>query len=471
VASLRARLVAALLGVAAAGLLVLGAVTYLEQRSFLYQRVEDQARAAAGPLARQLDDDGPERGAQRGGPGDGPRDAGLPAGVYGELRDAQGRVIGRGVLDPFETGVTAEPEIPAGLEPGEEATVGGDRDYRVFATQEDGGTLIVAVPLTDTQTTLSRLLLVESLVIAAVLLFLAAVAWVIVRIGLRPLDRMAGTAARIAGGDLSHRVADPDPRTETGRLGTALNRMLDRLEEAFHERERSEQRLRQFLADASHELRTPLTSIRGYAELYRRGMATGPDDVDKAMRRIEDEATRMGVLVEDMLALGRLEEIADAPHRRVDLAALARDAVDDARATDPSREINAHAPNAVPVHGDADQLRQVLANLIRNALVHTPAGTPIDVTVGAANGTGRLEVRDHGAGLPTDDPSVVFERFWRAAGGRKRDRGGAGAGLGLAIVAAVADAHSGRASAANAPGGGASFVVELPTTEEPPTRP
>jgi two-component system, OmpR family, sensor kinase len=455
--SLRARLVAALLGVAAAGLLLLGAVTYFEQRSFLYDRVEDQAQAAEGPLLGEL-----EHRSFREGPRDGgPKDSDLPAGVYGELRDARGRVRGRAVLDPFDQGVSAEPQIPDGLEPGDETIVGGDRDYRVFASDAGGGdTLLVAVPLTDTQRTLSRLLLVEALVIGGVLLLLAAVAWRIVRIGLRPLDRMASTAARIAGGDLSHRVDDTDERTETGRLGAALNRMLDRLEQAFRERERSEQRLRQFLADASHELRTPLTSIRGYAELYRSKVASEPADVDKAMRRIEDEATRMGVLVEDMLTLARLDETAAAPHERVDLAALARDAVDDARATDPAREITASAPEAAPVEGHPDQLRQVLANLLRNALVHTPPGTPIDVTVEAADGRARLEVRDHGPGLPADDPSVVFERFWRAEGGRERGRGGAG--LGLAIVAAVVDAHGGEVSASNAPGGGASFVVRIP---------
>src|SRR6185295_14024041 len=271
-------------------------------------------------------------------------------------------------------------------------------------------------------------------------------------------------AAAIAGGDLSHRVETTDPRTEVGRLGTALNRMLDRLEEAFAAREATQERLRRFIADASHELRTPLVSIRGYAELFRMGAAREPEDVAKAMRRIEDEAARMGVLVEDLLTLARLDEVREASHGAVDLTVLARDAVDDARATDPDRQIDLRAQEERDsvVTGDADQLRQVLANLLRNALVHTPAGTPIEVSVERENGAVRLQVRDRGPGLPTDDADALFERFWRAEGGR--ERGKDGAGLGLAIVAGIVDGHRGTVSAANAPGGGASFEVRLPAT-------
>ncbi|HST40191.1 MAG TPA: HAMP domain-containing sensor histidine kinase, partial [Conexibacter sp.] len=275
------------------------------------------------------------------------------------------------------------------------------------------------------------------------------------------------TAGKIAGGDLSQRVAATDPRSEVGRLGLAFNGMLDRLEVAFEQRRQSEERLRVFLADASHELRTPLSSIRGYAELFRIGAARSPEDTEKAMRRIEEEATRMGVLVEDLLALARLDEVREAEHGPVDLAALARDAVDDARAAAPSRELTLELPSGgrALVEGNASQLRQVLANLLRNALVHTPEGTPIEVAVEAAEGaagTTRLIVRDHGPGLPPEiDPAELFERFWRAEGGRTR--GQAGAGLGLAIVAGIVDAHGGTVGARNAPGGGAEFTVALPS--------
>ena len=216
------------------------------------------------------------------------------------------------------------------------------------------------------------------------------------------------------------------------------------------------------LSIVSHELRTPLASIRGYAELFRMGAAADPAETARAMQRIEEEATRMGVLVEDLLLLARLDELPEVPHAPVDLAVLARDAVDDARATAPDRSIEIEAEPA-EVLGDAHQLRQVLANLLRNALVHTPAGTPIEVVVRRASDQVRLSVRDHGPGLPTDDPQALFERFWRAEGGRERGR--AGAGLGLAIVAAIVDAHDGRVEAANAPGGGARFVVALPLSE------
>ena len=240
--------------------------------------------------------------------------------------------------------------------------------------------------------------------------------------------------------------------------------MLDRLERAFAERQASEDRLRQFIADASHELRTPLASIRGYAELFRMGAASEPADVEKSMRRIEDEAARMGVLVEDLLTLARLDEVADAPHAEVDLARLARDAADDARATAPDRAIAVAGDTPAVVLGDAHQLRQVLANLLRNALVHTPAASPVEVAVTAAGADVRLEVRDHGPGLPTDDPDALFERFWRAEGGR--ERGKSGAGLGLAIVAAIVGAHGGHVTAANADGGGAAFVVTLPAAAD-----
>jgi len=269
---------------------------------------------------------------------------------------------------------------------------------------------------------------------------------------------MALTAGKIAGGDLSHRVEPETDRTEVGRLGMALNRMLERLEEAFSRREASEERLRQFLADASHELRTPLSSIRGYAELYRMGAT---EDTDTAMKRIEEEATRMGILVEDLLALARLDEIRD-PHRDpVALDALARDAVSDAQATAPDREIALDAPAVPTVLGDPDQLRQVLANLLRNALVHTPRGTPIEVAVRDRDEGVEVVVRDHGHGLPPGDPARLFERFWRSEAGRERGR--AGAGLGLAIVGAIVDEHGGSVTAANASDGGAVFTVRLPS--------
>jgi two-component system OmpR family sensor kinase len=275
------------------------------------------------------------------------------------------------------------------------------------------------------------------------------------------------TAGEIAAGELSRRVSPADARTEVGRLGLALNAMLERLEQAFAQRKESEERLRQFLADASHELRTPLASIRGYAELFRMGAARDESETALAMRRIEDESKRMGTLVEDLLTLARLDEIPALRRESVDLAALARDAVDDAHVTAPERPIGLDAPGPAVVSGDPHQLRQVLANLMRNALVHTPAQTPIEVSVAQDRDTVTVSVRDHGAGLPAASPKRLFDRFWRAEGGR--ERGKAGAGLGLAIVGGVVEAHHGQISAANAPGGGAQFSVRLP--KPPPQLP
>jgi two-component system OmpR family sensor kinase len=463
--SLRARLMVGVLALTAVGLILLAGITYAEQRSYQLSRIDDQARESIGPVADEVargqygDDD------HRGGPPPRGHSNGPPSGTYGEIRDAAGVNVvipGRVVFSPST--VTEKPTLPSTVPLGKLFSTDGYRVYaqRVYNQQGEPYTAVVAIPLREVTQNLNRLLLVEGLVIVGVLIALGAAAWAIVRVGLLPLDRMGHTASSIAGGDLSHRVESTDPRTEVGRLGIALNAMLDRLESAFSKREESEGRLRQFIADASHELRTPLASIRGYAEVFRMGAASDPAETARAMQRIEEEATRMGVLVEDLLMLARLDELPEVPHTDVDLAALARDAVDDARATAPNREIEVLSAPA-EVLGDAHQLRQVLGNLLRNALVHTPHGTPIDVTVEREDGRARLTVRDHGPGLPTDDPQALFERFWRAEGGRERGR--AGAGLGLAIVAAIVDAHDGEVEAFNAPGGGAAFVVRLPLSE------
>jgi two-component system OmpR family sensor kinase len=457
IVSLRGRLVAGVLALAAAGLIALAAVTYFEQRSFLLDNVDGQVRSAQKAVDGLLNggyDPGPFGG--HGGPHGGPPPDLAPTGTYVERRPTDGGDW-TGTFVGYRTGGTLA--LPANLPLGRITTISvDDVSYRVLAAQDERGDVnVAAVPLRSTDQTLNRLLKSEGVVIALVLAIMGAFAWLVVRVGLLPLDRMGHTAAAIAGGDLSHRVEEADPRTEVGRLGMSLNSMLDRLEDAFSEREASQERLRAFIADASHELRTPLASIRGYAELYRMGAARTEEDVDKAMRRIEDEGARMGVLVEDLLTLARLDEVREVPHEEVDLARLARDAVDDARAMAPDRDVSLHVERPATVRGDADRLRQVLANLLRNALVHTPAGTPIEVSVTPGV---RLEVRDHGPGLPTDDAGALFERFWRAEGGRERGKGGAG--LGLAIVAGIVSAHGGSVRAANAPGGGASFVVELP---------
>ncbi len=470
--SLRARLTAVLLVVAAGGLLALAGITYAKQRSFLLDRVDVQLSSAGPAMEHQLNEGGRDIRGRGGDPP--PGDVNLPPGTYGERRDTGGGVVGEPFVVTYGQAPPSPPDLPAEVPPDRAITApardGGELKYRARAMPErDGaGTIVVAVPLAEADQTLDQLLVVEALVIAGVLLALGIVSALLVRLGLRPLDRMATTAGIIAGGQLSRRVSPATPRTEVGRLGLALNAMLDRLEEAFAKRQESEDRLRRFLSDASHELRTPLASIRGYAELFRMGAARDPDDVAKAMRRIEDEAARMGVLVDDLLALARLDELRDPVRGTVDVAAIARDAVDDARAMAPDRAVELDTAPGASILGDAHQIRQVLANLLRNAIVHTPAGTPIEVTVEPAGADVRVQVRDHGPGLPTADPDALFDRFWRAEGGR--ERGKAGAGLGLAIVARIVQAHHGRVHAANADGGGACFTVLLPAAVAEPVR-
>jgi two-component system, OmpR family, sensor kinase len=479
-ASLRARVLASVLVLAALGLIALGAVTYAEQRSFLLGRIDQELRGSGPALSHALDnagfkpaggppafggtlgdEDGPGR---RGGPG-GDANLHLPPGTYGQRRTASGKVLGH-ILITYGQSAPALPRIPASVPTGKLFTVGSDGSsglrYRAFAIhdREDSGLTVAAVPLREVDQTLNRLLLVEALVIAGVLLALGLSAFFVVRLGLRPLDRMEVTAGEIAAGQLSRRVSPATSRTEVGRLGLALNAMLERLEQAFEQRRASEERLRRFLADASHELRTPLASIRGYAELFRMGATRDEAETQTAMRRIEEESKRMGVLVEDLLTLARLDEAPRLSRASVDLAGLARDAVEDARATAPERAIELQAPAAAVVSGDRARLHQVLANLLANALVHTPAATPVEVTLTQDEQSVTVSVRDHGRGLPDADPAHLFDRFWRAEGGRERGR--AGAGLGLSIVGTVVDAHGGRVSARDAHGGGALFTVVLP---------
>ncbi len=451
--SLRARVLVSVLALAAAGLVIMAVVTYAEQRTFLIERVDGEARDAVPALSQLLDSEGfrpaanaPEQGEGSRQPGapspqsGRPRGPGvnLPPGTYGQRRAADGRVLHDTLIKYSSSEAEApEPRIPAVIpleKPFTVGSVGSSQQYRAYEIRdpEDSGLTVVAIPLRDVDQTLDRLLLVEGLVIAGVLAALGLSAFFVVKIGLRPLDRIEHTAGQIAAGDLSKRVSPATSRTEVGRLGLALNAMLDRLEQAFAARAASEERLRQFLADASHELRTPLASIRGYAELFRMGATAGGEDTELAMRRIEEESKRMGVLVEDLLTLARLDETRERRREAVDVAALARDAVQDARATAPERPIELSAPERAVVAGEELQLRQVLANLLRNTLVHTPAGTPVEVSVADGEREVTIGVRDHGAGLPAGSTEKLFDRFWRTQHGR--ERGKAGAGLGLSIV-------------------------------------
>lgn len=471
--SLRTRLLLGVVALSALGLLAADAATYSSLRSFLDERVDQQLDAARDHALHELVGEGSVQRAPRpagggpgrpgggfggpGGRGPGPGDASFPAGTFAQLRDANGNVVDQTWLGDLGSGEF--PVVPAPAPSGSTDT----DDYRLRGeTLGDGRQLVVAVPLSELRSTLRRLAGIMIAVGLAVLGGLGLAAWWIVRVGLRPLEKIGHTAEDIAAGDLSKRVEPADERTEVGRLGIALNAMLAQIEEAFAERTASEERLRRFLADASHELRTPLTSIRGYAELFRRGASERPDDLATSMQRIEQEAARMGVLVDDLLLLARLDQGRPLTKRAVDLADLASDAVADARAVDRSRTIALARSGPVVVQGDEIRLRQVLANLLTNAISHTPSGTPVEVAVAQRDGTASVSVADHGPGLAPQDASRIFERFYRADKSRARETGGVG--LGLSIVAAIMKAHDGTVAVEQTPGGGATFRVLLPAT-------
>jgi two-component system OmpR family sensor kinase len=475
--SLRARLLIGLVALTLLGLGAMAIATYEEQRSFLYGRVDQQVGASQFMVAVEL-------GVIRGAPFRPPKRLIPPpkrqqttfqaSGTYGELLGPDGKLLKR---DTFAYGGSpaSPPQLPSHLTLSELGsghprvfTVNSRADsglrYRVAAFSVAGDrTLVVAVPLREVDQTLGRLIVVEALVGGGVILALILLGWVVIHLGLRPLERIGRVAGKIAQGDLTRRVSPASSRTEVGRLGLSLNEMLVQIEQAFADRKLSEDRLREFLADASHELRTPLASIRGYAEAFRLGAASDPDTLARAMSRIESEAARMGVLVEDLLLLASLDELPERRRLHVDLAELVEHAAADARAAAPGREVTVSALGPLRVLADPDQVRQVLANLTRNALIHTPADSPIEMRAWRRDDFAALEVRDHGPGLPADAGDLVFERFWRTERGRRRGRGGAG--LGLAIVKAIVHAHHGEVHARNAPDGGAVFLVRLPSAE------
>jgi two-component system OmpR family sensor kinase len=464
--TLRLRLVLALVALVTLGLGVFGVATYELYARSQYDRLDDQLRSSvtliAGELHRSagLDtgDDGPD-----GGRGGGP-DIVVPPGTYAELRDASGAVLARIQLSSS----TDQPALPADL-PAEigsrvftVSSTSGSGEWRVLAQADDdrrsANTIVVAVPTTEVTNALHRLVLIELSTAAALLVILACGSWLILRRSLRPLEQMATTARSISAGALDQRVSPDDGRSEIGQLGLALNTMLSELEEAFKERDATEQRLRQFLADASHELRTPLTSIQGFAELFRLGADQDHVDLEVIMRRIEEESMRMKTLVDDLLLLARLDQTRPAERVPVDVAVLAADACSDAVAAAPDRKVTLDAPEPLEVLGDEDHLRQAIANLVGNALRHTPDGSPIEVGAREVDGRAVITVRDHGDGLDDEAVAHVFDRFWQA----DHARVGHGAGLGLAIVAGIADEHDGVATAANAEGGGALFTLSLP---------
>ncbi|WP_184840995.1 sensor histidine kinase [Allocatelliglobosispora scoriae] len=421
----------------------------------------------------------------------------LPVRV-GELRRNQTIAIkydssGKVLSDFFSSTEVVPLEQVKGHANGEAFTVeSGGVTYRIKVDQDPvtGSYGVAAVPTTQLDNTVDTVLMVGMGVSGVVLLLVALTASMVVRIGLRPLTRMEAAATLIAAdtppsgeGVVGGRVPDADPHTEPGRLGLALNTMLARIQAALAARAESEQKLRQFLADASHELRTPLTSIRGFAELYRRSGQLDEAAMAEMMSRIEQEASRMGLLVEDLLLLAALDEERPLHAQDVDLLAVAADTIRDAHVRNPLRFVALTSFEPVTVLGDDHRLRQVVTNLVSNALRHTPDSAKVEVRVGRetvgdhdpavasvgatlAPGTrvAVVEVSDSGAGVPAEVAPLIFERLYRVDPGRARSQGGSG--LGLSIVAAIVAAHGGRVELVPTPGGGATFRVLLPGTSD-----
>ncbi|WP_283133850.1 sensor histidine kinase [Rhizohabitans arisaemae] len=416
---------------------------------------------------------------------------------YAVHLDPAGNVV-KVIAEPHDRARPMLPKLDSAEVPGRlgepfsvASTAGAPGRWRVSVAilPDEGWTKVVALSMDGVDANVRQLAFIEVGVGAVALCLLGIAGYLLVRHSLGPLLAIERTAEAIAGGDLSRRVPNDDPRTETGRLGRAINGMLAQIESAFQARgisERaamesaeqsrlSEERMRRFVADASHELRTPLTSIRGFAELYRQEGGADPQ-VARVLRRIEDEAVRMGLLVDDLLLLARLDQQRPIERQPVDLLSVAAEAVLDAQALAPDREIDLvrldDADGPVTVVGDEARLRQVVGNLVNNALTHTPPGTAFQVGVGKIAEVGgepreahevvALEVADRGQGLLPEDSAKVFERFYRADVSRNRAQGGSG--LGLSIVAALVKAHGGSVDVRSEPGVGATFRVRLPVS-------
>ncbi|WP_328478706.1 PAS domain-containing sensor histidine kinase [Actinoplanes sp. NBC_00393] len=494
--SLRTKLVAAVLTLVFAALAMISATSTYALNRFMLDRMDAQLKSFGTQTVNAFNE----------GPGG---RIFLPPDYY----VARTSVSGIGIPKYDDTQLTPEdlPPLFTGAEEinehlGEPYTVrsqNGEYVWRmVVARLNNGEVLHIAQMMIGVDAVIARLIWVDFLVGVGVLIALATVGAAMVRQSLIPLVQIERTAARIAAGDLSQRVPDPEvdgaePTTELGRLSVALNAMLTQIESAFIARAQSEQaaraaehsarqaaeaaqrsesralqseeKMRQFVADASHELRTPLTTIRGFAELYRQGAVSDPEAVARLVRRIEDEAARMGLLVEDLLLLARLDRERPLTLAPVELPVLALDAVQAAQATAPDREINLEIrdePERLVAYGDDARLRQVIGNLMTNAVVHTPPGAAVTLRLHAGAGdTAVIEVSDTGPGLSPEQRERVFERFYRADGARTRktDREATGTGLGLAIVAAIVAAHQGTVEVVSEPDQGATFRVSLPT--------
>ncbi|MCW6009839.1 HAMP domain-containing histidine kinase [Micromonospora sp. CPCC 205371] len=477
--SLRARLIATMVALLAVVSLIIGVVTTLSLRDYLYDQVDNQVVAGADRFVKS---GGGGKPGQKAPPllipGQ-PEDT-MVVQLVGDQVDRSERAQssayeGRGTVSTAQKAVLSQVPVDGKIRTIDVPDMGTYRAAAVLC--QDGSAYVVAVPLDTASATVLRMIGVEIAVVAGGVLLAAGIGALIIGASLRPLRRVAATASRVAElpldrGEvaLSVRVpeADTDPRTEVGQVGSALNRMLGHVANALAARQASETRVRQFVADASHELRTPLAAIRGYAEVTRRGREAVPPDVAHALRRVESESARMTTLVDDLLLLARIDSGRPLEDKPVDLSALLVDAVSDAHVAGPEHRWRLEVPEeAVIVPGDAARLHQVIANLLANARTHTPPGTVVTSSLWAApDGYTMIRVTDNGPGVPAELQPEVFERF--ARGDSSRSRAAGSTGLGLAIVAAVVEAHHGTVSMVSRPGH-TEFTVRLPGSQPGPS--
>jgi two-component system OmpR family sensor kinase len=476
---LRARLVATVLLLLAVAGAVIGVVTTVALRTFLLDRL-DEDLTTTGRIVRNLP---PPDGLTDPPPGTAPPDGdvafgpGLPFGILNAVV-VDGTVVAAGTLDRSGLRQAIPPSATTGIAsvpvdaPPRSVDLGELGTYRLVAVEQsgpDGGfTLVTGLPEQRVSDTVSTLVTVEVLAVTLALVGAGVAGAVVVRRELRPLERVAATATRVAAlplatgeVELAERAPVDDPRSEVGQVGAALNRMLDHVGSALAARHASEVQLRQFVADASHELRTPLAAIRGYAELTLRHLEQGGGDTAHSMERISSQADRMTTLVEDLLLLARLDAGRPLERAEVDLTRLVLDAVSDAHAAGGDHPLRLDLPDEpVTVTGDASRLAQVLANLLANARTHTPAGTAVTIGIAADPSGARLSVADAGPGIAPELLPRVFERFARGSASRSRENGSTG--LGLAIVHAVVGAHGGTVAVTSRPGR-TEFTVHLPS--------
>jgi two-component system OmpR family sensor kinase len=475
-ASLRNRLLVGVLLLSALGFTVSDFVTQNAMQKFLLQQVDQQLISVAdGALLRvdragiQSDSDDDEEGDEsrvKAAPETPLRS--VPSSVSITLLDPFGNYVGGVGGDLNSQKIT---DYVVGTLPARAAEYGNrpftleipGSDFRVLARVLPSalGSVFVAQSLSGVDETAARLRVVFVFIGLIALLLIAFASRMVIKVGLRPLVAVEETAEKIAAGDLSARLPDAKPNTEVGRLVSSLNAMLSRIEDSFAVRTASENKLRRFVADASHELRTPLTAIRGFAELHRQGAVKGEAATSKLIGRIENESVRMGALVEDLLTLARLDQSRDLALAPVDLTHLVTEAVESARAAGPEHPVTLNLPEEAFVLGDAGKIHQVVANLLANARIHTPVGTPITVSIESNDEGTSISIADSGPGLSQDDQTRIFERFYRADPSRNRAKE-EGSGLGLSIVASVMQAHGGKVSVDSKLGEGATFTVFFP---------